>query len=216
VLLVQLSHLGIGQVDFGDVLIETDFETLDDMFASVGSGDRDVGDVVDAVLNAGVASFGEQLSLPLIEDATDADAAIVGLGDLNYEISSCCQPVPGDSIAGALGPADIVAIHRQDCLQGMLEEFNASPIKLSWRGTIQRTFPVNIAVTAVDRQGLLYDLCGTLLSENTNVRSVDVEEQQTKVVIRMTIEVVGLNRLLRTLDRMARVSNVLTARRING
>jgi hypothetical protein len=45
---------------------------------------------------------------------------------------------------------------------------------------------------------------------------VDVEEQQTKVVIRMTIEVVGLNRLLRTLDRMARVSNVLTARRING
>jgi len=216
VLLVQLSHLGIGQVDFGDVLIETDFETLDDMFASVGSGDRDVGDVVDAVLNAGVASFGEQLSLPLIEDATDADAAIVGLGDLNYEISSCCQPVPGDSIAGALGSADIVAIHRQDCLQGMLEEFNASPIKLSWRGTIQRTFPVNIAVTAVDRQGLLYDLCGTLLSENTNVRSVDVEEQQTKVVIRMTIEVVGLNRLLRTLDRMARVSNVLTAHRING
>jgi GTP pyrophosphokinase len=88
-------------------------------------------------------------------------------------------------------------------------------MSLEWKESVEVTFPVSIEVLAYDRFGLLHDITGILMRENTNVQSTTtaMDRQNNRVSIKMVIEVVQLNKLLQTLEKIKQLPNVTSARR---
>ena len=155
-----------------------------------------------------------QLTLGFVENDNEK-VILSGLGGMDYIISDCCKPLPGDSIVGVIDDDSVVNVHLQDCLQALKADIYGRLIRLDWQEEVSSTFPVSIEVTAYDRSGLLYDITGIFMREDTNVLSIQTvsDKQNNMVILKMMIEVTKLSRLLGTLERIEQLPNVINARR---
>jgi GTP pyrophosphokinase len=194
-----------------------EFENTNDLFYAIALGEIDVVNVVDIAAEMADPIAGEsQLTLGLHdEELEQGELLVAGLGGLDYIISDCCNPVPGDSIVGVIDDDNTVHVHLQDCLQALKADVYGRIMRLDWEDKVDTTFPVNIDVRAYDRAGLLYDITGIFMREATNVVSIQMRTDKKKnlVTLKMQIEVAKLTGLLRMLEMIEHLPNVVTARR---
>jgi GTP pyrophosphokinase len=143
---------------------------------------------------------------------------IRGVGQLLTQIATCCHPVPGDMIVGFITKNRGVSIHRDDCGNALSleEEHPERMIEVSWGETQVETYPVEIEVSAYDRQGLLRDVTSILANERVNVTGMSTQTDATDHTARLqlSIEVDGLSQLSQVLDRVQQIHNVIAAKRI--
>jgi len=216
-LLDELSHLGIEKLDFIELIEKVEFETTNDLFYAVALGEVNVVDLAE--IAAEIVEFdvqGSQFKLGLEDsNAASKELMVAGLGGLDYVISDCCRPVPGDSIVGVIDDDNMVHVHLQDCLQALKADVYGRIMRLDWKKEVNATFPVSIEVRAYDRSGLLYDITGIFMNESTNVVSIHTVsgESRNQVTLKMQIEVDKLTQLLRILEMIEQLPNVMTARR---
>lgn len=209
----ELSRLGIEQLDFEQLAEKLSEPSLEALFYAIGAGAKETSEVVDRAIELSEIRD-NQLSLTFVEG--DAEKVILsGLGGMDYVISECCKPVPGDSIVGVIDDESVVNVHLQDCLQTLKADIYGSLIRLDWQEEVSSTFPVSIEVSAYDRSGLLYDITGIFKREDINVLSIQTlsDKKNNIVILKMVFEVAKLSRLLGTLERIAQLPNVITARR---
>ena len=213
-LIEELSHLGVEHFEFSDLVERMDYESPSELFYAIAIGELTAFDVVEEAADLVQLDISDhQLDLDI--EAPENIAAIEGQGDLDFEMSECCQPVPGDLIVGVVDDADLVHVHRHDCLQALKADVYGRLMSLEWKESVEVTFPVSIEVLAYDRYGLLHDITGILMREHANVRSTTTltDRHNNRVSIKMVIEVVQLNKLLQTLEKMKQLPNVTSARR---
>ena len=213
-LVEELSHLGVEHFEFSDLVDRMDYESPNELFYAIAVGELAAFDVVEEAADLVQLDISDhQLDLDI--GAAEDKATIKGQGDLDYEMSECCQPVPGDLIVGVVDDADLVHVHRHDCLQALKADVYGRLMSLEWKESVEVTFPVSIEVLAYDRFGLLHDITGILMREHTNVRSTTTvtDRHSNRVSIKMVIEVVQLNKLLQTLEKIKQLPNVTSARR---
>jgi GTP pyrophosphokinase len=221
ILLDELSRLGIEQLDFAALVDRVQYDSSNDLFYAIALGEADA--FYAAEIAADMASEfaaqedgGSQLNPGLNEQRSGPRELLVsGLGDLDYLISDCCKPVPGDSIVGVIDDGNRVHVHLQDCLQALKADVYGRIMRLDWEAEVTSTFPVSIEVRAFDRPGLLYDITGIFMQEKTNVVSIQMasDKQANQVSLRMEIEVARLTKLLHMLEMIEQLSNVITAKR---
>jgi GTP pyrophosphokinase len=149
------------------------------------------------------------------ETTEQAELLISGLGGLHYSLSVCCGPMAGDSIVGIINDDSCVEVHCQDCLQALQADSYGRLMRLDWRAEVTATFPVTIEVSAYDRRGLLHDITGVFMAEETNVIAMNSQTDKinNRVTMSIIIEVSTINRLLRTIEQIEQLSNVIAARR---
>ena len=213
-LVEELSHLGVEHFEFSDLVDRMDYESPNELFYAISVGELTAFDVVEEAADLVQLDIADhQLDLDI--EAPKNKAIIEGQGDLDFEMSECCQPVPGDLIVGVVDDADLVHVHRHDCLQALKADVYGRLMSLEWKESVEVTFPVSIEVLAYDRYGLLHDITGILMLEHANVLSTTTvtDRHNNRVSIKMIIEVVQLNKLLQTLEKMKQLPNVTSARR---
>ncbi|MDA0273353.1 MAG: RelA/SpoT family protein, partial [Proteobacteria bacterium] len=213
-LVEELSHLGVEHFEFSDLVDRIGYESPNELFYAIAVGELSAFDVVAEAADLIQLDFSDnQLDLDI--GPAEDNATITGQGDLGYEMSECCQPVPGDLIVGVVDDADIVHVHRQDCLQALKADVYGHLMRLEWKDSVEVTFPVSIEVVSYDRFGLLHDITGILMREHTNVQSMTTvtDRPNNRVTVKMVIEVVQLNKLLQTLEKIEQLPNVMSARR---
>lgn len=217
ILFDELRHLGIERMTEEELLGYVQFDKGSDLFAAVGSGDINSLEIISKVTSlVELDERDHQLNLGLIEQEHLGDTSPVsGIGDFDHQISECCAPVPGDSILGVIDDANLVHVHRQDCIQALRADSYGRLLRLDWQDDTQTTFPVTVAVDAYDRSGLLHEITGVFLDEKTNVVEMisRSDKKSNRVNISMIMEVTSLNELLRTLEKIEQLPNVISARR---
>ncbi len=214
-LLDELRYLGIEQIREEALLEVVEYEKRGDLYAAIGGGDIDAVDVIESAAET-LGLNGGQLSLGLRDSDFSLEKPLVsGVGEFKHLISECCKPVPGDSIVGVMDDANTVHVHRQDCIQALRADSYGRLMRLDWQNNVQSTFPVATEVDAYDRAGLLHDITGVFLQQQINVISMSTssDSKKNRVSISMVIEVTGLNELLRTLEKIEQLPNVISARR---
>lgn len=209
----ELSRLGVENLDFQQLAEKLSEPSLEALFYAIGVGAQETSEVVDCAVQL-VGARDNQLTLGFVENDNDK-VILSGLGGMDYVISDCCKPLPGDSIVGVIDDDSVVNVHLQDCLQALKADIYGRLIRLDWQEGVSSTFPVNIDVTAYDRSGLLYDITSIFMREDTNVLSIQTvsNKQNNMVILKMVIEVTKLSRLLGALERIEQLPNVINARR---
>jgi len=215
ILMAELQQLGIEHFDYAYLLSEFGHEHKDEFFYALAVGEIQLADVVELIASESeIALPSPQASVELHGQEQKA-ALVAGMGDRDYLMAKCCNPVLGDPIAGIIDDQDTVNVHLHDCIQVLNADVYGRLMRLNWREDVQASFPVTVDVEAYDRSGLLFDITSIFLDELINIivmNSVTDKASHT-VIIKMTIEVASLKRLIRALELMQQLPNVVSARR---
>jgi GTP pyrophosphokinase len=123
---------------------------------------------------------------------------IVGMDRLLTQLAKCCKPVPPDPIRGFVTRGKGVSVHREDCsgLKRLAEVDPGRLIDADW-GKGEGSYPVEMAVTASDRRGLLRDIGDALSREKINVTAARTQNKDDLAFMRFTFEVTNLAHLKR-------------------
>jgi len=142
---------------------------------------------------------------------------VVGLDSLLTQLARCCKPAPPDDIVGYVTRGKGVSIHRADChsFQQMLIKDSARVIDVAWgeADDPSRVYPVDVAIEAFDRQGLLRDISEVFAKEKMNVIGVQTQSIRDMAFMTFTIEVGDSRRLQKVLSSVREVGGVRAARR---
>lgn len=220
----ELSRLALNTLDYKAIAQELSFETLDDLYAAVGSGDLGVRQVLKVAQGASTIAETEQFELvPSQEKVTNPEAHsdfyFSGVGNLLAKTANCCKPLPGDSIVGYVTVSRGVSVHRDDC-SNLLQLQQQEPeriISVDWvqSNNKQSTYPVDLIVDAYDRPGLLKDISTILANANINVTysSTRTSAEDSTATMYLTVEIHGLDELVVVLKSINQLPNVIQVMR---
>ncbi|WP_137892066.1 bifunctional (p)ppGpp synthetase/guanosine-3',5'-bis(diphosphate) 3'-pyrophosphohydrolase [Ramlibacter sp. 2FC] len=142
---------------------------------------------------------------------------VVGIDSLLTQLARCCKPAPPDPIGGFVTRGKGVSIHRADCsnFREMAARNAERVIEVKWGAPKQEAavYPVDVAVEAADRQGLLRDISEVFAKEKMNVVGVQTQSIKGTAWMTFTVEVADSGRLARVLGVVRSIGGVRSARR---
>ena len=134
------------------------------------------------------------------------------------QLARCCKPAPPDAICGFVTRGKGVSVHRADCsnLREMVRKNGERVIEVEW-GQAQAkeaaVYPVDVAIEAADRQGLLRDISEVFTKEKMNVIGVQTQSIKGTAWMTFTVEVSDSGRMQKVLAIVAELKGVRSARR---
>ena len=184
------------------VLHKVRFNSLDEMYASIGYGGttaaKAVSKIRDEMLRLGrlkaekAAAAGKSLEDSVIVPGSaqaapapgpsgkprhsDSGIIVEGLGNCMVKFAKCCTPVPGDPVIGFITRGYGVSVHRKDCPNVALSQSKPEEadrwINIAWAEDSLPTYKTALELSAKDRSGLTLDLAMALSSAQVKVSSL--------------------------------------------
>jgi len=139
-----------------------------------------------------------------------------GVEDLPISFARCCAPVKPEPIAGYATLSRGVTIHRAEC-PGLTRMSASHPDRLIAAGWVDAASsqPVSLTIVAIDRQGLVRDIGDLLASEKISIEMMHTttDRTQSTATIDVRVAIADTQHLTRLLQRIRKVSSVLSVRR---
>ena len=213
----ELKRLSLDHLKLDDIAPTFRFDRVDDFLAAVGYGD-----IHPHQVSMKLAAEVQASPPPAIPHITPAPQPVrgirvLGVGDLLTRLARCCNPVPGDDIVGYITRGKGVTVHQVSCGSVAREEERDRLIGVDWGKTEQQVFPVTVKVECWDREGLVRDVASVVADERISMSAVSavVHKDQTATVW-CTLEVSGLDKLSRVLNRIEGMRDVFEVVRVVG
>ena len=141
---------------------------------------------------------------------------VVGIGNLLVQVARCCQPLPGEPIAGYLTRGRGVSVHRGDCatFQRLSAQQPQRVLPVEWGRQVEGS-EADVLVDAIDRKWLLKDVTNLIAQEDTHVLDIHTETARGggRVRLRLRVRVDDYGRLSRLLGKLDGLPGVERARR---
>jgi len=216
-----LQREGRTAVKLEDLASQLGFKSADDLFAVVGKDEYSLRHIETLLRppEAPVPQDEFQLKKPRqAERGSKGGVLVVGVDSLMTQLAKCCKPAPPDPIGGFVTRGKGVSIHRRNCsnLPGLAARSAERVIEVEWgapQAAAGAVYPVDIAVEAADRQGLLRDISEVLAKEKMNVIGVQTQSIKGTAWMTFTAEVSDSARLNKVLHLVADVQGVRWAKR---
>ena len=199
------------------------FNHKDELYASIGAGDKGIHHVVNAIRNnLSVKEVVDRNTVvnrkpKLVKRSQSSDILVEGVGNLLTRMASCCKPVPGDEISGYVTLGRGIMIHRNDC-RYLLTSKKRSPekvLQVSWTNQVNKNYLIDLVIMAYDRKGLLSDVTALLANEKVSVTSLNTKVSQKKLEFKIDIQVQvnNLEVISRLITQIEQLNNVIEAKR---
>lgn len=221
----EIQRLALPNVDLEKVASKLHFKNPKDMLAALGCGDLRMAQVLGAIqvlieiskkTTADTSNVAVPTKAPTKPRGTGI--SIAGVGNLLTHTAGCCKPLPGDDIVGFITQGQGVSIHRKDCrnILSLSDEKNARLFEVDWQTNTADAYPVDIAVQALDRAGLVRDITTLIANEKLNLvgMTTTTSKSENLAQINLTVEIPDLNTLSHLLDRIKQIPNVFEIRRV--
>ena len=101
-----------------------------------------------------------------------------GMEALDYTLSPCCNPIPGDDVFGFVTINEGIKIHRNNCPNAvqLMSKFAYRIIKAKWYTGKSIAFLSGIKIRGIDDMGILNNITSLISSEyNLNIRSINID-----------------------------------------
>lgn len=216
----ELKPYELTAVDYRKLARKLQCNTVEDMYAALGSGELGSG----AVLAAAKSFVGEGPQ-PVLRGARPRPAgspatALPASGrHTATQIAGCCRPAAGDPIVGYVTRQRGITVHRADCtrLRKLLDSTPERTVEVRWEGG-GKPVEVDVAIEARDRPGLLRDITQCFADAQVNMLQVNTlsHRDEATATMHLKLEVSDLVLLDEALNRIEALENILTAQRYGG
>jgi GTP pyrophosphokinase len=198
------------------------FKGADALFEVVGKDEFSLRTIENLLRPAEPPPADEPIALhrPRSEASGRGGVLVVGMDSMLTTLARCCRPAPPDGISGFVTRGKGVAVHRRDCsnLRQMARTSPGRVIDVAWgqpAGDRAPVYPLDVAIEADDRSGLLRDISEIFAKDRMNVTGVHTQSTKdgNTAWMTFTVEVGDVGRLGQVLAQIARVPGVRHARR---
>jgi GTP pyrophosphokinase len=229
ILLKQMrkARLAVQKILGSDLLeeiakLEYGLVSLDDLYASVGSGKTSPQQVVNYIIarlepeerpaEPEVARIRKRRRQP----AFTRGVRVEGVENVLVRIAHCCNPVPYDDIVGFVTRGRGVSVHRADCPNAQhMTERDYRSIEVSWDTEQPTSFQVEICVEAMDRPRLLRDITTVMGEYHVNILTATMNiDRESVAVSRFIFELGNIAHLEDILRNIRKVDSVYNAYRV--
>ena len=136
---------------------------------------------------------------------------------LDYTISTCCNPIPGDNVFGFITINDGIKIHKKNCPNAlsMQSNYDYRIIKAKWIDSSQEEFTVSIDLTGIDKIGLLSNIT-KVISENMNInmRKLNLETDGGIFKGNIIISVKTNNLVNKVIEKLKKLKGIEKVKRL--
>ena len=140
-----------------------------DLFYRVGSGTIDnkmIKDYASSRSNAFISYFKNKIRKAPVPEHVDKDEItekfdllVFGKEEqkLDYTLSTCCNPIPGDPVFGFTTVKDGIKVHKQNCPNAisLQSKYSYRILTAKWIDSSARDFKANLELTGIDKMGLV-------------------------------------------------------------
>jgi GTP pyrophosphokinase len=215
----DFKRMGLTSVDYQRIAKKVQLNSVEDMYAAVGSGDLSSSQVLNAAQGLVESRPEPPLKLARPGSPYRGQVQVQGVGNLLNHLAGCCKPLPGDAITGFITQGRGVSVHRSDCAR-LVKLQESSPeriIDVEWGMAPSANYEVDVAIEAYDRQGLLRDITGLFANARLNVLAINTQTNKSRntATMRLRVEVPNLGALSKLLERINRLKNVISAERVS-
>ena len=217
-----LQREGKTAVKLDDLAAQLGFNSADDLFEVVGKDEFSLR-AIETVLRPPEPELPQDEYLLLKKSrapqhASKGGVLVVGVDSLMTQLAKCCRPAPPDAICGFVTRGKGVSVHRADCsnLRNMVRRSADRVIEVQWGGASSgagSVYPVDVAVEAVDRPGMLRDILEVFAKEKIHVLAVQTQSLRGLASMTFTVEVSDSGRLHKVMALLAELGGVRSARR---
>lgn len=135
---------------------------------------------------------------------------------LDYKLSNCCNPIPGDNVFGFLTVTDGIKVHKKNCPNAVSLQSNYAYRIMSakWIDSSQQEFFVKIELSGIDHIGLVNEITN-VISENMHVNMKSISFKSDDGLFFGKIDVVVKNNTIikRLLEKLKKVNGIDKVRR---
>src|SRR5215510_6990299 len=225
----EARHFGkslkkVPEGEIAKLLADYGFAKFEDVYAAVGFGKYSARQVLTRLL--GEPAKAEEPpaadSAPTLVKTVkrilgfgEAPLVVKGHDDLLVYRAKCCNPIPGDEIVGYITRGRGVAVHTRLCpnVQNLMYQ-SERRIAVEWGGQSAATFPVQLAIRAKDRAGLLAEITAVISNAGSNIRNLESPTDRLNARIVASLEILDRRQLESILANIRKISGVLGVERV--
>ncbi|GAA4901301.1 RelA/SpoT family protein [Flaviramulus aquimarinus] len=130
---------------------------------------------------------------------------------LDYKLSNCCNPIPGDNVFGFLTVNEGLKVHKNNCPNAVSLQSNYAyrimPAK--WIDSTQQEFSAKIILTGIDHIGLVNDIT-SIVSENmhVNMKSISFESHDGLFSGKINVVVKNNTIIKKLLEKLKKINGI--------
>lgn len=199
--------------------------TVEDLYAAIGYGGVQLWRILPRIKENYV-----KLKKPAVVEFKPVDAppakassgvVVEGIDNCLVKFSKCCNPLPGDDIIGFITRGYGVSIHKRTCSNVPQDISKAAEparwLNAHWVGNVKEEFKSTLEIVATNRSGLLADITIQLSNMHIFIHTLNSRESKNNTaIIYATITVNGLEHLKSVMERLSKISGILSVGRLNG
>ena len=198
-------------------------QTSLDLFYRIGIGTIDNSDLKKYAnsQNAIIKFFRRKVSERPIkkqdeEINTNYDQLVFGNEDerLDYTLSNCCRPLPGDKVFGFVTINEGIKVHKSDCKNALSlqSKFAYRILKSKWIDSTQHDYTSTIQIVGIDNIGLVNKIT-TIISDNLsiNMRKMSFDTEGDVFKGSITLRVKNKKIIDKLIQRIKKIKGVYKA-----
>jgi guanosine-3',5'-bis(diphosphate) 3'-pyrophosphohydrolase len=130
---------------------------------------------------------------------------------LDYKLSTCCNPIPGDQVFGFVTINEGIKVHKKDCPNAISLQSNYAyrimPAK--WIDSSQQEFKAILNITGMDTIGLTNELTKVISNNmNVNIQSISLSGDAGLFKGQLTVVVQNITILKKLIDNIKKIDGI--------
>ena len=199
------------------IYTEYSVNSLDDLMAIVGYGKVSAKRIVNQFVPE--EEFETAETALITEEKKKAPSSVgislTGIEDILVRFARCCNPIPGDEIAGYISRGRGVTVHTANCpnVEGMDAE---RIVDVQWNIKEKQTYPVHMKVVCRDKKGLLAEVSTVISSLDINISHAEVETRPAdmQAILSFELDVNDLQQFNQVLAAIKKLKSVISVERV--
>ena len=138
---------------------------------------------------------------------------------LDYKLSPCCTPIPGDDVFGFVTVGEGIKIHRVNCPNAakLLANYAYRVVKTKWNSDKLLTFLASVKITGTDAMGIVNNITKVISTQhNVNMRSITFDTEDGIFEGTIMVYVHSTEHLTQLSNNLKKVPGVINVQRIDG
>lgn len=149
------------------------------------------------------------------------DLLVIGdkMEQLDYKLSPCCNPIPGDDVFGFITTDEGIKIHRVNCPNAvhLLSHYAYRVVKAKWVNEHLLSFLAGIKIKGIDKLGLVNEITKVISNEHqVNMRSIKFDTEDGLFEGEIMVYVYDTKHLNRLIKNLKKVEGVTSVYRMDG
>lgn len=204
----------IKQKDINRLLKSVHLDSMQDLYAEIGLGERVAELTIRNLLNL------DDVRRPRVKGKwrRQRPLAIHGTEGVLVNFAKCCLPIPGDPIIGTMTSGKGLVIHRESCRN--VDRKNALKdkwIPVSWSEHASQQFIAEVRAQTANQRGVLAALAARIADAGSNIENIVFEERDgTSTTITFMFGVHDRKHLAKIIRTLRSAPNVFKVARTRG